>query len=367
MPDVNTSFQGQVIFRPGVYYFNNVTAATAATGVNTPPVLFLANSYGLKPQTPVTFTDPQSMKTAMRGSPSAAFVDFLFNPSNQLSGASMVTLINVAENTQAGYAQKTSGGTTVLNWTTADYGLASNLMQIQCEPGTIGGVAITLLDGYDNYTASADNLGLPFQVAYTGDADTVTYSVTATGATATTFSITSSNAGELLVLNLGPAGYSTVSGIVNYLNGTGFFSAEVISNGALPSSYLDAVSGVALPKPTGSVDDYVNVTATLGDIVFWSNQYASLLATAAIAGGITSTSAQAPNSDVAFTHFSGGTNVPPVLQDYANGFNAGLLTPAWTVCADTNSAGAIALVPSMLFRRAASRRVSRGGSSLAPV
>jgi hypothetical protein len=343
MPNVNASFQGQVIFRPGVYYFSNVAAAQQATGVNTPPVLFLANSFGLQPQVPATFTDPQSMTAAMRGSPSAAFVDFLFNPSNQLSGASMVTLINVSENTQATFAQQDAGSTTVLNWATVDFGLASNLMQISCEPGSIGGVDITLLDGFSGNTATGENLGLPFQIAYEGTSTTVTYSVVVTGGVAETLTITSSNANESVTLNLSAAGYPTVADIVNYLNGTGFYSAQVISNGALPSSMLDGVTGVALPKPTGTTDDFVNVTATLGDIVFWSTQFASTLAIASIANGVTSTPSVAPASNLPLTHFSGGRNIPPVLADYADGFNAGLLTPAWTVVADTNSAGVIAL------------------------
>lgn len=342
MPDVNASFQGQVLIRPGVYYYTNVTAALQATGVNTPPVLFLANSYGLQPQVPYTFTDPQSLTTAMRGSPSASFVPFLFNPSNQLNGASLVTIINVSENTQASYSQKTAGGTTVLNWTTADYGLASNLMQIECAPGTVGGVNITLLDGYSGHTAEGTNLGLPFQIAYTGSG-TATYTVVASGGVAQTLTITSSVANQSVSLNLSAAGYATVSAIVNYLNGTGFYSAQVINDGTLPSSYLDAVSGVSLPAPVSSVDQYVDITATLGDIVYWSTQYAATLATAAIASGVTSAPAEVPANNLPLTHFSGGTNVPPILSDYATGFNNGLLTPAWTVVTDTNSAGVIAL------------------------
>jgi len=344
MPDVNTSFQGQIIFRPGVYYYTNVAAAASATGVNTPPVLFLANSYGLKPQVPVTFTDPQSMKAAMRGSPSTPFVDFLFNPSNQLNGAALVTLINVSENTQAVYAQKDVAATTVLNWSTADYGLASNLMQIQCEPGSVGGVMISLLDGFSGNANSRDNLGLPFQIAYEGDAVTVSFAVLTSGAsnTAYEFVVTSSNAGESATLALGPAGYNTVSDIVNYLNGTGFYSATVINDGTLPSSFLDGTTGISL-LVSGAGGIPIDVTATLGDIVYWSTQYTANMATATIAGGVTSKPSVAPATPLPFTHFTGGTNVPPILSDYATGFNNGLMTPAWTVCTDVSDAGVIAL------------------------
>lgn len=341
MPNLNAQFQGATLIQPGAYYADSVAGNLPLGPANTPPAILIAYMHGLAPNVPTTFADPQDAIAAMRGAASTSFIPFLYNPSNQVNGAGLVTLINASENTQGSFAMKSGTPTTVLNWTTANYGLPSNMMQLGVTSGSIAGVKISLFDGYSNQSATQDNLGVPMQVTYLGTG-TVTLTVTATANTASSMVLTSSVAGESLTISLGSTGYATVSAVAAYLNGSGHFLANVIGDGSIPSQCLDAAASVSLPAPSGSVDTYVGVTATLGAITWWATQYLSGMVTCAIASGIVSGPTMQP-APLPLTHFSGATSVPPVTADYAAAFNAALLTPGWAVCADSNSAAVIAL------------------------
>lgn len=295
----------------------------------------------MKPFTPTTFADPQDALAAVRGAASGAFFPFLWNPSNQVNGASLVTLINASENTQGSYSMLDGASSTVLNWTTANYGLPSNMMQVSVQAGSIAGLGVTLFDAFSQQSAFNDNLGVPMQVAYLGSG-TVTYTVTSVSNVASLMTVTSSVSGESLYIPLGATGYATISQVAAYINGTGHFLANVIGDGSLPSSALDAAASVSLPAPSGPTDSYVNITATLGAIVYWSNQYASTLATCAINSGVTSSPSVVP-AVIPSTHFSGATSVPPTTMDYATAFNAALLVPGWAICCDSNAAAVVAL------------------------
>lgn len=350
MPSVNGQFNGQELILPGAYYGDNVNATLPANPAATPPLLVIGVGYGGVPQTIIKHTTSQGLAETLRNGPMAAFLPFIFTPSPQLNGAQKVTYINPAPNTQSSFALQSSGGVTVVNLLSAQYGTPSNMLQVEVSAGTVGGVLLTLFDSYAaqqgysgaQQTAVADNLGLPFQLAYTGTATTVTYSVSSSGGVATNFIVDSPNAGESLNLPLSGETYGTVSAIVQALNGTGYYSAQVVSNGALPSTQLDTATSVALPAPVAGVDQFVDVTATLTDIVFFVNTYASALAAASIPSGVVSAPAQAPVV-IPLSNFSGATNGVPSLQDYANAFNLALTTPAWTVITDSNDIGVMAL------------------------
>lgn len=343
MPNLNVGFAGATLIRPGAYYSDDVSGNLPLGPANTPPAIFVAFCQGMKPFVPVTFATPQDATAAMRGAASTSFIPFLYNPSNQVNGAGLLTIINASQNTQGTFAMKNTGGSpvTVLNWTTTDYGLPSNMMQIGVAAGSVAGVGITVYDGYARKTAFQDNLGVPMQIAYLGTG-TCTYTITATANVASVLTITSSVAGESLTIPLNSTGYTTVSAVAAYLNGSGHFAANVTGDGTMPSQNLDAAASVSLPAPTGSVDAFVSVTATLGAIVYWATQYLSSMVTCAIATSVVSGPTMLP-AVLALAHFSGATSVPPVTADYATAFNAALTTPGWAVCADTNSAAVMAL------------------------
>lgn len=341
MPNLNVPFNGQTLIIPGSYYADNVSNSLPGQ-TTTPPLVFLGYGYGQQQFVPATYDTPQALLTAIRGGPCSGYVPFLTSPSTQLNGAQQITFINVGTNTQSSY-QLASSASGVINFTSVNYGLPSNLLQISVGTGIQAGKTVTIYDGYSQTTAVGNNLGVPFSLSYLGTASGVTYSVTVSGSTATAFSTSSSHAGESLVIPLNPANFGTIEQLVQYLNGTGFYNATILSNGALPSSFLDSASNVALASGVGaSGGTPANVTATLGDIVYWANQNSQGLVTAAITAGTTSAPGLAP-TNIPLTPFTGATSTPPTLTNYASGFNVALTVPGWAVFADSSASGVQAL------------------------
>jgi hypothetical protein len=334
MPDVTISINGQTATIPGVYVNTQITPTAPSGVLPTGPLIFVAQGYGGVPFVPQNFTDAQSLLNAMRGAPSSDFVNFMFNPSTELFGTTLVTYINVAPNTQSSATIVSSGFVGVINLTSTDYGTPSNAIQYSIAEGSIEGVAMSILDGYSGASYFQDNLGVPFQLAYTGTHSGVTYSVISTVAgAATSFVINSPGMGESVTLDLTSPTFATLSSVIQYLNGTGFYVANVIGNGNLPSAYLDVAANISLPAPISTVDQYVNVTATLGDIVYFINNSASSIATASIATGITSGPGYEPLL-TALQFFGGATNGVASLANYASGLNVALTQPAWCVVID---------------------------------
>ena len=156
--------------------------------------------------------------------------------------------------------------------------------------------------------------------------------------------LTSPNPNESYTIGLGAGQYYTVEQLVEFINGTGFYFADVIGDSTLPVSYLDSGQTAVSLIASGSGGVNVNVTAALGSVLYWFNQYAGAnYATAVASGSIASyTSGLAP-ANIPFTSFSGATSVPPTNSNYASGFNLALTIPGWSVFADSNAAGIRAL------------------------
>lgn len=361
MPNTNVQFQGQTLPIPGSYFADNVQAAQPANPALVPPMVFIAYGYGGKPFTPQHFPNGggQALLDAMRGAPSASFVPFIANPSTQEFGASEIVYINCSSNTQSKLTLVDGVGTSVVQFTSADYGPPSNLLMLEVQTGTLGGVLLTLFDGYTGNTQQVcDNLGVPFQIAYTGASSGVTMTVNAVsgigspsqsggttltaGTGATTLMLNSPIAGESYTLPLGTGQYQTVGQLANFLNTTGHYVAEVlpnVANGQLPTSFLDKQTSVALPAPTGGIDNFVNVTAGIGSILYWANQFAVGLASAS---GVVAGSYDVP-ANIPLTHFAGAIAGPPTIGDYGTAFSKAASVNAWTVFADSNDPAVVAL------------------------
>jgi hypothetical protein len=340
MPNLNVPFAGQTLIIPGAYYADNVSQALIPAPGTTPPLIFIGFGYGQQPFIPATYDNPNDLLAAIRGGPCSGFVQFLTQPSPQLFGAQQITYINASENTQSS-AQLSNGSSGVINMQSTNYGLPSNLLQISVVNATDTNNAkkVTLFDGAANRTFVGDDLGVPFQLAYTGAATGVTYTVSGSGATntAVNFITTSPNSGESVNISLAAGAFSTVEQVVEYLNGTGFYNATILHNdGAFPASGLNVRTAVALTSGLG------DIRATLTDIVWWLNNFAGGLVTATIPGGIVNTIGSQPLNQV-LTPFSGAASVPPTLADYASGLNAALAVPGWSVFIDSNASGVIAL------------------------
>jgi len=340
VPNLNVNFQGSLLVRPGAYYADNVSLAFQAAPPTTPPLIFIGYGYGQKPQTPITYADGASLINAMRGGPASGFVPFIMTPSPQLFGASLVTFINASTNTQSSLALKNAAGSGLITLTSTNYGLPSNLLQAKVAAGSLAGKQLTLYDGYAATSIVGDNLGVPFVLAYTGTATGgVSFTVTTSGLSATTFATTSPNAGESTSIPLGAGSYSTIGQIAQYLEGTGFYSVLIYGDGTLPSQYLDSGQTTVTLTPSGTGGYvYSNITASLGSVLYWVNQYASSYASGAVSGSITTyTSGLAP-TNIPYTSFAGATSVPPTNNDYATAFNTALTIPGWAVVCDSNTA-----------------------------
>lgn len=361
MPNQNIQFNGQTLVIPGVAYADNVSAVQPANPALIPPMVFIAYGYGGKPFSAQTFPNGggQALVDALRGAPSADFVPFISNPSTELFSASEVIYINCSENTQSTLILQDSTPKNIVFMTSADYGPPSNLLMAEVQSATTAGVMMTIFDGYTGINqASADNLGVPFQIAYTGASSGVTMTVTAvsgtgtavpgggtvmpTGTGATQLALSSPVSGESITVALGTGQYQTVGQLVAYLNTTSHYVAQVlpnVANGQMPTQFLDSQSATSLPSPVAGANQFVNCTAGIGGILYWVNQFAVSLASASgVIGGTYDVPVNIP-----LTHFAGAVAGPPTNSDYQSAFNAAALQSAWTVFADSNNPAVIAM------------------------
>lgn len=354
MPNANVQFQGQTLPIPGSYYADNVSATIPANPALVPPLVFIAYGFGGKPNTALSFSGglgASQLSDAMRGGPGSDFVPFVANPSPVLFGASQITYINPAPNTQSSYVLRDASGNALVNLTSEDYGPPSNLLQAEVDVGTLGGIALTLFDGYSGTNAAqADNLGTPFQVAYTGSVSGATFTTAAASGTgATVFTLTPGGTVSGYSFPLGSSQYNTVQDLVTAINSASIpFTAQVLSNesNALqPTSTLDtATSGLPNPTVAGSLTTYnfVNVPGTIGGITFWVNRFASSLATAVISTPASGSAVHLPGV-IPLTHFTGATTVAPQASDYADALAVAATLPGWAVFCDSNDPAVVAL------------------------
>lgn len=337
MPNLNQSFGGSTLIIPNVYYQDNVNANLPANAFPGLPLIFIGIGYGGVPKTAYNFSDANSLKTFMRGSNSARFVDFMTNPSSQVAGAQQFVYINPAPNTPASGALADSAPSNVITLEAANYGAPGNSIQYEVSAGNTAGINLFLSDPFTGEAYTGYNLGVPFQLTYTGTATAVSYTVTVSGGKAVSFATAGGNSGENVVLDLTTPSYSTITQVLQYLNSTGAYTAQLLSDGNLPTSNLDAASTISLPITT-----VTNVTATLGDIVYWVNSVASSIASAAAVSSVTSAPSAIPVAN-GLQYFSGGTNVSPSNSDYGDAFNVALSQQGWVVFADSSNAGVQAL------------------------
>lgn len=263
-----------------------------------------------------------------------------------MNGAQQITFIDVSTNTQSAAPLLASGALGAHTTLTSTlYGPPSNLLTAQVTNGTAGGLKITLNDTYAGVQLVGDNLTVPFDVAYTGTASGgLSYGVVTTGLSPA-FYLTSPSGGESVVLSIASGAFTPVSLLVEAINGTGFWNAQIRSStqGQLPSLSLTPTGSVAMVSGSGGVPQAVHVRAYASDIAFWVNTFASTMATAAVSGAVTDTLGYLPVTG-GMTFFSGARGIPPVNGDYASGLNVALSVPGWTVFCDSNAVAVQALL-----------------------
>ena len=355
MPQQGITFNGAYISLPGAYYADNVANAGPNTPPTTPPLLFLGYGWGPKPFVPTTYVNPQNLLAALRGGPASNYVPFMANPSPAVNGAQLITFMDVSSNTQSKWSTPLVSGLSASNvgswtFTSVQYGPPSNqitaYLTSNLAPGNVG-YNLLLTDNYGGVSVSGVNLGFPFILAYSGAASGgVYYNVFPTGTTQQ-FVLSSPATGESVTFAIGSGGYSTVGQLVQAINGTGHFFADLWSatNGQLPSNFLTPATGTGflISPPSGGALQYSYIGAYLQDVPFWVNQFASSIASATVSGTL-DTNAVAPSATGVIAFFSGATGVPPTNSSYASGLTAALSIPAWTVFCDSNSTAVQALL-----------------------
>ena len=342
MPNVTINFGGATLSIPNAYFYGNVTQGFQPPLPTVPPLLFVGYFYGIQPKTPYTFLSAQDAINAVRGGPGGVYLTPISLPSPSVNGANFITLIDASENTTGSLTLSNSNPSGLISLSTTVWGPPANLIQASVSNGSVAGKQIEIYDGYTNKTYIGNNLGVPFQLAYTGNASSgVSYTVSGPAGAVTGFAVNSPNAGESFTISLGAATYPTVQSVVEYLNGTGFYSASVLSDtqGELNSQQLDPGSGTLTPAGTGSLV-YANVASTLYDPIFWVNTFSQVVSATLYSSGVT-TGALA---NIPLTSFTGAQGIPPTLSDYSEALNVGLNTPAWVVFIDSNGLGERALL-----------------------
>lgn len=341
MPNVNSSFLGQTLIVPGVYEADDVSGVPVNNSPVNQTLIFIGYGYGQQKNVAVTYSGVADLTNAIRGGPASDFVPFLINPSGQLAGANLVTFINTSTGTQSSYVLNEANGTTHLGTVTSvNYGVPSNLLQVGVSGGTFAGKKVTLYDGWANTSIVGDNLGVPFALAYTGTASSgLTYTVATSGLVATSFAVASPNPFESATYTIGNSQFETVEDIVEALNGSGFWAATTLGDGSMPATLLDTATAVALAPPSMSIPQYLNVTASLGAVVYWFNQTAvnAGFASFVVSGSVTSYVSGLVPGNSPLQPLSGATNSVPTSNDYAGALTAALAVPGWSVFVDTNT------------------------------
>lgn len=363
MPNMNVSFNGATLILPGAYEGDVPSGVNPNANAAVPPLIVIGYSYGGAPYTPYGFSSVQAFQAFLRGGQSTSiFAPVLANPSPNWSGAQEIIYINACESTQSSTtlsaSANASGACPIAAFTSANFGLPSNNLQISATPVFSGkGANLTLYDGYSGATITGTNVGVPLQVSYEGAGSGGVISVLDTNADNIPDHITITDTGTLVAtLAIGPSGYNLVSDLVNYLNGITDFSALILGDATLPLVDLD----LGTYTMTGSGASAI-ITAGFNGPIYWANQYCSNYITAARAAGadVRPTTGTAVFVSVASQHFSGATSTPPILQDYANCFNAALNVSGWAVICDTSSAAVNALA-SAHVTQASSTLVGKG-------
>ena len=300
MPNNTVSFANQTLVVPGVYV-QTVPGIQLGSQTPAPPLLVIASSNGGLYNTPYSFTSLSDFQQFVRGGNVSKYIPFMANPGPGLAGASNIVFLNASQNTAS---TLTFGG--VLTLTSTNVGTPSNLLQASLALDSnypSDAMTMVISDNYAQTQIVGTGLGVPMTLAYTGTA-TSGVSFTVNSLAGGNFVLASPNSGESFTFPF--SGYTDVSELIEAINGTGFYVAQIYSSteGELPTTDLTVVSNVALSStPTP-------VTAGISDALYWVNNFAQSYCTAA------STGSTWPLSAAPLTNFTGATTVAPTSTNY---------------------------------------------------
>ncbi len=225
---MNVLFGSQVIQRPGVYSKVNPNG-TAILTTGAPFVVgFVGQSNGTAPNVANIWSSPLQAGS-LRGGDLQNAVNFAWNPSTVVHGATEVVTIRVGEPTQASAYLQSSNGSNAVYVQSNDYGSWNNGIEVAVNSGTVAGTEqVTLQYIPDNFTVTSPNLGGAFTLEYTGN-----------GTSATAILTTGLSAPDTPTVS-GLAGGSIPSGTTVYIQ----LTATNASGESLPSTIANYATTV---------------------------------------------------------------------------------------------------------------------------
>lgn len=251
----------------------------------------IGRSSGGEPNKPLRFGSPSQAVAALRDGELLTAVLKAFDPSAQTNGPTEVVAIRVNPAVQSSLVLSDTNGSPSINLKSTDYGLYTNQIKVKVEPGTNTGLKLTSQFGEAYYTE--DNVARDaFSVLYNGAALTATMSITGTQLT-----LQAPSGSTVATLDL--ASFPTVQQVVDKINSTIGFSAEVLDGNGTKATLngLDYVTGVDV-----KTDTYV-ARANLQAAVDWFNSTSEGFVTA-----VRSNNAGLAPVAVGFTYLSGGSD-----------------------------------------------------------
>lgn len=299
------TYQGYTIEQPGVIATQSSSGMASSTGNQRLVVLLGVSSGGGQPKTLQMLGGQQDAINKLLGGPLQtaavrAYVDAQ-NPA--------VAYMRVNPALQSSLALLSAGAVTVINLTSVDYGVYTNLISAQILAGSIQGLkAVVILD---NATYSQDNLyqGI-LSIQYAGtDASAL---VTVSNSTGQMAGSSGASGSESLKWTAPFATYQTIQQLANFINSQSGWSAMVLTsspNGATANALDDMISVQA--KTTAAT-----VTATLQAVINWFNTTGIVIAIRPASIGALPAAMAAPS------YLAGGSNGTPTNTDWADAFSA---------------------------------------------
>ena len=334
-------FGGQTYISPTVVSSVNDTALLPASLPTGNRLVLIGAATGGAPSAPTDFYSPSALQSALG---SGDLVDAglrCFNPSADVAGPSMVTVIRVNPAVQASAVLRDSGGLACINLQSTNYGAATNLVRYSVQTGSIQGFKLTAQLGSVLY--SLDNL-LQNALSLTGPVG-ATVSVTATQLSILANTVT---------YTAPFSQYPTVQSLADFINTIPGCSAAVAPQAAnlTTAAGLDGLAASLLP---------VTVTANQQAIVSWFNTRSQFITASRAPGSVTLPVA------VSTSYLSGGSDGTISNTNWANALQAAQGIDAQWIVALSSDPTVHAMVETHVAFMSTQGRSERRGFASGPI
>jgi hypothetical protein len=233
-------WKGKSIVRPGVYAYINADKMNPDRLSSANTIAALGISLGGAPQIPLVCNGLSEARDLLRGGALYTAAELMYDPSSDIDGAGEIIFIRVNKAIQA------SGSVgTQLTIKSKDYGKHTNFIRHKVETGTIADTKkLTVQHQVDDVQEVYDNMGLMFNIQYTGSVTHGRMSIDTSAKTLIIETATDSTWSTLVSLDLSDVNLAKVSDIVTILNGRTDIvcTAAKYSDQDMPSLYLDEVT-----------------------------------------------------------------------------------------------------------------------------